>query len=201
MFAMHHCNLNTDSLSKFMLYVCVCISFYEPMHLHTWSSMEVGVCAEAYQGGEPLRHINSAFMTFEVLDSDRKPKTLPRIRPEPVVSSTAWNPTIYSIRFSHKKSTFSAPKFSAKISALGFLVFYRMEKDVIKKLSPERRFALIGWYLSLNHHFVLSVACWYIRGLTCLLQIVCILCQCKSLSISKKYAVFSLSWTNSMSST
>lgn len=50
------------------------------------TSMEVGVCAEAYQGGEPLRHINSAFMTFEVLDSDRKPCTLPRIRPEPVVS-------------------------------------------------------------------------------------------------------------------
>lgn len=47
-------------------------------------SMEVGVCAEAYQGGEPLRHINSAFMTFEVLDSDQKPQTLPRIRPEPV---------------------------------------------------------------------------------------------------------------------
>ncbi|XP_070816327.1 acyl-coenzyme A thioesterase 11b [Chaetodon trifascialis] len=47
-------------------------------------SMEVGVCAEAYQGGEPLRHINSAFMTFEVLDRDRKPSTLPRIRPEPV---------------------------------------------------------------------------------------------------------------------
>ncbi|XP_044056348.1 acyl-coenzyme A thioesterase 11b isoform X3 [Siniperca chuatsi] len=47
-------------------------------------SMEVGVCAEAYQGGEPLRHINSAFMTFEVLDSDRKPSTVPRIRPEPV---------------------------------------------------------------------------------------------------------------------
>ncbi|XP_045905023.1 acyl-coenzyme A thioesterase 11b isoform X1 [Micropterus dolomieu] len=47
-------------------------------------SMEVGVCAEAYKGGEPLRHINSAFMTFEVLDSARKPCTLPRIRPEPV---------------------------------------------------------------------------------------------------------------------
>ncbi|XP_061636167.1 acyl-coenzyme A thioesterase 11b [Phyllopteryx taeniolatus] len=47
-------------------------------------SMEVGVCAEAYQGGEPQRHINSAFMTFEVLDADRKPRTLPRIRPEPV---------------------------------------------------------------------------------------------------------------------
>ncbi|XP_067086383.1 acyl-coenzyme A thioesterase 11b isoform X1 [Osmerus mordax] len=46
------------------------------------NSMEVGVCAEAYKGGEPLRHINSAFMTFEVLDSDRKPCTLPRIRPE-----------------------------------------------------------------------------------------------------------------------
>uniref|UniRef100_H3CZC8 Acyl-coenzyme A thioesterase 11 n=1 Tax=Tetraodon nigroviridis TaxID=99883 RepID=H3CZC8_TETNG len=47
-------------------------------------SMEVGVCAEAYQGREPLRHINSAFMTFEVLDSNWKPRTLPRIRPEPV---------------------------------------------------------------------------------------------------------------------
>uniref|UniRef100_A0A674D0W2 Acyl-CoA thioesterase 11b n=1 Tax=Salmo trutta TaxID=8032 RepID=A0A674D0W2_SALTR len=47
-------------------------------------SMEVGVCAEAYQGAGALRHINSAFMTFEVLDKDRKPRTLPRIRPEPV---------------------------------------------------------------------------------------------------------------------
>ncbi|XP_061593614.1 acyl-coenzyme A thioesterase 11b [Cololabis saira] len=46
------------------------------------NSMEVGVCAEAYKGGEPLRHINSAFMTFELLDGDRKPRTLPRIRPE-----------------------------------------------------------------------------------------------------------------------
>lgn len=51
-----------------------------------YSSMEVGVCAEAYQGRDPLRHINSAFMTFEVLDSNWKPRTLPRIRPEPVVS-------------------------------------------------------------------------------------------------------------------
>ncbi|XP_035279046.1 acyl-coenzyme A thioesterase 11 [Anguilla anguilla] len=47
-------------------------------------SMEVGVCAEAYQAGQTLRHINSAFMTFEVLDEDGKPRTLPRIRPEPV---------------------------------------------------------------------------------------------------------------------
>ncbi|XP_049579140.1 acyl-coenzyme A thioesterase 11b [Syngnathus scovelli] len=47
-------------------------------------SMEVGVCAEAYQGGEPQRHINSAFMIFEVLDANRKACTLPRIRPEPV---------------------------------------------------------------------------------------------------------------------
>lgn len=63
--------------------------FFLQAHFSVWtvySSMEVGVCAEAYQGGEPLRHINSAFMTFEVLDSDRKPRTLPRIRPEPVVS-------------------------------------------------------------------------------------------------------------------
>uniref|UniRef100_A0A6Q2XH32 Acyl-coenzyme A thioesterase 11 n=1 Tax=Esox lucius TaxID=8010 RepID=A0A6Q2XH32_ESOLU len=47
-------------------------------------SMEVGVCAEAYQGAGELRHINSAFMIFEVLNKDGKPRTLPRIRPEPV---------------------------------------------------------------------------------------------------------------------
>lgn len=66
---------------------CVHIFYWSPTPVSlVCSSMEVGVCAEAYQGGEPLRHINSAFMTFEVLDSDRKQKTLPRIRPEPVVS-------------------------------------------------------------------------------------------------------------------
>ncbi|XP_017350950.1 acyl-coenzyme A thioesterase 11 isoform X3 [Ictalurus punctatus] len=48
------------------------------------NSMEVGVCAQAYQGEEPLRHINSAFMTFEVLDEEGRPCLLPRIRPEPL---------------------------------------------------------------------------------------------------------------------
>ncbi|KAJ8406300.1 hypothetical protein AAFF_G00305310 [Aldrovandia affinis] len=48
------------------------------------NSMEVGVCAEAYEAGQPQRHVNSAFMTFEVLDEGRKPRTLPRIRPEAV---------------------------------------------------------------------------------------------------------------------
>ncbi|XP_048844646.1 acyl-coenzyme A thioesterase 11 isoform X2 [Brienomyrus brachyistius] len=48
------------------------------------NSMEVGVCAEAYCGNEPLRHINSAFMMFEVLDQEKKLRKLPRIRPEPV---------------------------------------------------------------------------------------------------------------------
>ena len=48
--------------------------------------MEVGVRTEAYQGEGPNRHINSAFMTFEVLDVHGKPCTLPRIRPEPLVS-------------------------------------------------------------------------------------------------------------------
>ncbi|KAI7810158.1 Acyl-CoA thioesterase 11 [Triplophysa rosa] len=47
------------------------------------NSMEVGVCAEAYQGEEPLRHINSAFMTFEVLDENGRPRPLPTIKPEP----------------------------------------------------------------------------------------------------------------------
>lgn len=47
-------------------------------------SMEVGVCAEAYKGEEPLRHINSAFMTFEVLDEAGRPQTLPPIQPEPM---------------------------------------------------------------------------------------------------------------------
>uniref|UniRef100_A0A673FNR3 HotDog ACOT-type domain-containing protein n=1 Tax=Sinocyclocheilus rhinocerous TaxID=307959 RepID=A0A673FNR3_9TELE len=47
------------------------------------NSMEVGVCAEAYHGDEPLRHINSAFMTFEVLDEKGRPCPLPPIKPEP----------------------------------------------------------------------------------------------------------------------
>ncbi|KAG5286456.1 hypothetical protein AALO_G00015050 [Alosa alosa] len=47
-------------------------------------SMEVGVCAEAYTGEEPLRHINSAFMTYEVLDEAGRLQTLPPIRPEPM---------------------------------------------------------------------------------------------------------------------
>lgn len=48
------------------------------------NSMEVGVRAEAYQEEGPNRHINSAFMNFEVLDKNGKPCMLPRIRPEPV---------------------------------------------------------------------------------------------------------------------
>ncbi|XP_029310127.1 acyl-coenzyme A thioesterase 11-like isoform X2 [Cottoperca gobio] len=48
------------------------------------NSMEVGVRAEAYHEEGPNRHINSAFMTFEVLDDHRKLCTLPRIRPEPL---------------------------------------------------------------------------------------------------------------------
>lgn len=49
-------------------------------------SIEVGVRAEAYQEEGPNRHINSAFMIFEVLDDSGKPRVLPRLRPEPVVS-------------------------------------------------------------------------------------------------------------------
>ncbi|NXE86159.1 ACO11 thioesterase, partial [Menura novaehollandiae] len=48
-------------------------------------SMEVGVSAEAY--GQEMsvsrRHINSAFMTFEVLDQEGRPRTLPMVAPEP----------------------------------------------------------------------------------------------------------------------
>ncbi|NWR62084.1 ACO11 thioesterase, partial [Bucorvus abyssinicus] len=49
------------------------------------NSMEVGVCAEAY--GQEMsvsrRHINSAFMTFVVLDQEGRPRTLPMVAPEP----------------------------------------------------------------------------------------------------------------------
>lgn len=49
--------------------------------------MEVGVCAEAY--GQEMsvsrRHINSAFMTFVVLDQEGRPRTLPMVAPEPGV--------------------------------------------------------------------------------------------------------------------
>ncbi|XP_075280552.1 acyl-coenzyme A thioesterase 11 isoform X1 [Opisthocomus hoazin] len=49
------------------------------------NSMEVGVCAEAY--GQEMsisrRHINSAFMTFVVLDEEGQTCTLPMVAPEP----------------------------------------------------------------------------------------------------------------------
>ncbi|KAM4722408.1 acyl-coenzyme A thioesterase 11 [Rhinophrynus dorsalis] len=47
-------------------------------------SMEVGVCVEAFCHGVevPRRHINSAFMTFVVLDENNHPCILPRIKPE-----------------------------------------------------------------------------------------------------------------------
>ncbi|NXP39528.1 ACO11 thioesterase, partial [Leiothrix lutea] len=49
------------------------------------NSMEVGVSAEAY--GQEMsvsrRHINSAFMTFVVLDQEGQPRTLPMVAPEP----------------------------------------------------------------------------------------------------------------------
>ncbi|XP_027505003.1 acyl-coenzyme A thioesterase 11 isoform X2 [Corapipo altera] len=49
------------------------------------NSMEVGVSAEAY--GQEMcvspRHINSAFMTFEVLDQEGRPRMLPMVAPEP----------------------------------------------------------------------------------------------------------------------
>ncbi|XP_045370227.2 acyl-coenzyme A thioesterase 11 isoform X5 [Camelus bactrianus] len=48
-------------------------------------SMEVGVCVEAYrqEAETHRRHINSAFMTFVVLDADDQPQMLPWIRPQP----------------------------------------------------------------------------------------------------------------------
>lgn len=47
------------------------------------------MCAEAY--GQEMsvsrRHINSAFMTFVVLDQQGQPRTLPMVAPEPGVST------------------------------------------------------------------------------------------------------------------
>ncbi|XP_054837490.1 acyl-coenzyme A thioesterase 11 isoform X2 [Eublepharis macularius] len=49
------------------------------------NSMEVGVCVEAYRHEMEVsrRHINSAFMTFVVLNGDGQPCTLPMLKPEP----------------------------------------------------------------------------------------------------------------------
>lgn len=54
-------------------------------------SMEVGVCAEAYDQEMSVsrRHINSAFMTFVVLDDEGRPRTLPMVVPQPGVRSKA----------------------------------------------------------------------------------------------------------------
>ncbi|XP_072198872.1 acyl-coenzyme A thioesterase 11 isoform X1 [Excalfactoria chinensis] len=49
------------------------------------NSMEVGVCTEAYDQEMSVsrRHINSAFMTFVVLDEEGQPRTLPMVVPQP----------------------------------------------------------------------------------------------------------------------
>ncbi|XP_041064057.1 acyl-coenzyme A thioesterase 11 isoform X2 [Carcharodon carcharias] len=48
------------------------------------TSFEVGVCAEAYhqEVWDQKTHINSAFLTFVMLDKDGELSTLPRIKPE-----------------------------------------------------------------------------------------------------------------------
>ncbi|MEE6495645.1 hypothetical protein FKM82_002102 [Ascaphus truei] len=48
-------------------------------------SMEVGVCVEAFchEVGVLRRHVNSAFMTFMVLDENNHPCVLPQIKPGP----------------------------------------------------------------------------------------------------------------------
>ncbi|XP_021261210.1 acyl-coenzyme A thioesterase 11 isoform X1 [Numida meleagris] len=49
------------------------------------NSMEVGVCTEAYDQEMSVsrRHINSAFMTFVVLDEEGRPRALPMVMPQP----------------------------------------------------------------------------------------------------------------------
>lgn len=75
--------------------------FYHITQLvYLWlNSVEVGVCAEAYQGEEPLRHINSAFMTFEVLDENGRPRPLPPIKPEPQVRNCSVNDHTFKFLF------------------------------------------------------------------------------------------------------
>uniref|UniRef100_A0A8C0HF28 Acyl-CoA thioesterase 11 n=1 Tax=Chelonoidis abingdonii TaxID=106734 RepID=A0A8C0HF28_CHEAB len=48
------------------------------------NSMEVGVCVEAYRQEMEVsrRHINSAFMTFVVLDQEGQPSAIPMVKPE-----------------------------------------------------------------------------------------------------------------------
>lgn len=48
------------------------------------------MCVEAYrqEAETHRRHINSAFMTFVVLDADDQPQILPWIRPQPGVSGS-----------------------------------------------------------------------------------------------------------------
>lgn len=56
--------------------------------------MEVGVCVEAYRQEDEAhrRHINSAFMTFVILDPNDQPQMLPWIQPQPGVSGCSTLP-------------------------------------------------------------------------------------------------------------
>uniref|UniRef100_A0A6I8NEP9 Acyl-CoA thioesterase 11 n=1 Tax=Ornithorhynchus anatinus TaxID=9258 RepID=A0A6I8NEP9_ORNAN len=73
------------------------------------NSMEVGVSVEAYRQEQEAhhRHINSAFMTFVVLDQNGQPQTLPWIQPQagdgerryreasPPLPQPGWDPQVY----------------------------------------------------------------------------------------------------------
>uniref|UniRef100_A0A8D1TL27 Acyl-coenzyme A thioesterase 11 n=1 Tax=Sus scrofa TaxID=9823 RepID=A0A8D1TL27_PIG len=78
-------------------------------------SMEVGVCVEAYrqEAETHRRHINSAFMTFVVLDADDQPQILPWIRPQPGVSggrlSSSLSPRKYIVSCKQAEMPLSVP--------------------------------------------------------------------------------------------
>ncbi|KAF3834897.1 hypothetical protein F7725_027455 [Dissostichus mawsoni] len=107
-------------------------------------SMEVGVCAEAYKGGEPLRHINSAFMTFEVLDSDRKPCTVPRIRPEPVMYLSFNNVTALKLMDTRNNWVLTSEKNKVRLYTLeeNHMLCFKVEMNV--SVAAEQTFHLLS---------------------------------------------------------
>uniref|UniRef100_A0A665U0H1 Acyl-coenzyme A thioesterase 11-like n=1 Tax=Echeneis naucrates TaxID=173247 RepID=A0A665U0H1_ECHNA len=99
------------------------------------NSMEVGVRAEAYQGEGPNRHINSAFMTFEVLDDHGKPCTLPHIRPEPLEGERRFQEAIPICSFYNNVS-------ALKMLAAQNNWCLNSEKDQVRLYTLERKSVL-----------------------------------------------------------
>lgn len=99
------CKKQSEQKALFDLFITMSVhqAMLQLNNLVYHSSMEVGVCVEAYRHEMEVsqRHINSAFMTFVVLNAEGQPRTLPVLKPETGVrNSGTWHRRWWMVIFS-----------------------------------------------------------------------------------------------------